>query len=193
MSQAPKISKSDDFTLVWNIHPHLLPLFFKAVATVTKQKSSPVASSSKGKDILQQHKCVPFFCRFHNSFTFFFLASLANFITTSDAKLITHTHDIISNPIMADFTTDNAQDPAHYQTAVPSEIATLFHRLRVSLLLLDTLMESYVDSTREFLSFCSILTVVISCFEYYQSSSFFFHFLITSSIIFYSRNVIAIC
>ena len=97
----------------------------------------------------------------------FFLASLADFITTSDAKLITRARDIISNPIMVDFTTDDAQDPAHYQMAVCGEIATLFHHLWVSLLLLDTLMESYVGSTREFLSFCSILTVVISCFEYY--------------------------
>ena len=123
------------------------PLFFKAVANVTKQNPSAVASSSKGKDTLQQCKCVSFFCHFHNSFTFF-LASLADFVTTSDAKLITHTHDVISNSTMADFTTDNAQDPAHYQTAVRGEITTLFHCLRVSLLLLDTLMESYIGSTR---------------------------------------------
>ena len=78
----------------------------------------------------------------------FFLASLADFFTAPDAKLLTRARDVVSNATMADFSTTDAQDPANYQTAVRGEITILFHRLRVSLLLLDTLMESYIGSTR---------------------------------------------
>ena len=69
----------------------------------------------------------------------FFLASLADFFTAPDAKL-TRARDVVSNATMADFSTTDAQDPAQYQMAVRGEITILFHRLRVSLLLLDTLI-----------------------------------------------------
>ena len=60
-------------------------------------------------------------------------------------ELVAHAWNVVAN---SKFAQDNAQDPAIYQTAVRCKIITLFQCLCVSLLVLDTLMESYIGSSK---------------------------------------------
>ena len=123
------------------------PLFFKAVSVIAKQQNSPLttssASSSKGKKS-QPGKFIHFLTHFIGSKIInSILDPLTKFLNGSDFDLVTRARDVVANSILTEISKEDPQGNAEYQDAVRHQIVALFQRLRLSLLVLDTLMEAY--------------------------------------------------
>lgn len=71
------------------------------------------------------------------------LDPLANFLKGSELELVTRARDVVANSIMAEIAKEDPQGDIEYQDAVRHQIVTVFQRLRLLLLVIDTLMEAY--------------------------------------------------
>jgi len=80
------------------------------------------------------------------SYLFILQDPLAKFINGSDIEIVTRARDVVANSIMAEIAKEDPQGNAEYQDAVRHQIVATFQRLRLSLFVLDTLMETYNDS-----------------------------------------------
>ena len=127
------------------------PLFLKAVSVISKQQhhspafsadstNSVTASTSKGKKKDYSGRFLSLFLNHFNSFP---LDLLTKFLNNSDIDHITRARDIVANSVMAEITREDPQGHTEFQDAVRHQIVALFQRLRLSLLVLDTLMEAY--------------------------------------------------
>ena len=68
---------------------------------------------------------------------------MANFLKGSELELVTRARDVVANSIMAEIAKEDPQGDIEYQDAVRHQIVTVFQRLRLLLLVIDTLMEAY--------------------------------------------------
>jgi hypothetical protein len=130
------------------------PLFLKAVSIIAKQRpnlpaistgpvNSPIASTSKGKKKNKAGRLFRFL--FHCLLTYsIYLEPLAKFLNASDVDFVTRARD---NAVMAEISKEDPQGHSEYQDAVRHQIVAMFQRLRLALLVLDTLMEAYTTST----------------------------------------------
>lgn len=57
--------------------------------------------------------------------------------------MITRARDVVANSIMAEIAKEDPQGQTEYQDAVRHHIVAFLQRLRVSLLVLDKLMDTY--------------------------------------------------
>jgi hypothetical protein len=137
---------------------HTSPLFFKAVSVIAKQQSTAAATSdstaafnapaafiSKGKKKNHPGKFVSL------SYSFSYklkrlLDPLSKFLNGSDVDLVARARDVVTNSIMAEITKEDPQGHAEYQDAVRHQVVATFQRLRLHVLVLDTLMEAYKAS-----------------------------------------------
>jgi hypothetical protein len=74
------------------------------------------------------------------------LDPLSTFLNRSDTDLVSRARDVVANSIMAEIANEDLQGHAEYQDAVRHQIVAVFQRLRLFLLVLDTLMETYNTS-----------------------------------------------
>jgi hypothetical protein len=71
------------------------------------------------------------------------LDPLAKILNKNDLELANRARDTITNSIMAEVAKDDPQGHTEYQDAVRHHIVATFQRLRVHLLVLDSLMEAF--------------------------------------------------
>jgi hypothetical protein len=71
---------------------------------------------------------------------------LAIFLNNTDANFVARARDVVANSVMAEIAKEDPQGHHEYQDAVRHQIVASFQRLRLSLLVLDTLMEAYNTS-----------------------------------------------
>ena len=71
---------------------------------------------------------------------------MTQFLNTSDVDLIAHARDVVTNSVMAEVAKEDPQGQSEYQDAIRHQVVTFFQRIRLSLLVLDTLMEEYNSS-----------------------------------------------
>ena len=76
-----------------------------------------------------------------------YLDPLDNFLKGPDIDLIARSRDVIANSVMAEIAKEDPQGHTEYQDAVRHQIVAFFQRIRLSLLVLDTLMEAYNASS----------------------------------------------
>lgn len=133
-------------------------LFFKAVSVLTKQKpqastsstpstvyvSLPGSSSVKGTKKETPRKLsrclrVFLFCLWLNHFT----DLLEKFLNKTDCDLVTRARDVVANSVMAEIAKEDPQGAGEYQDALRHQIVSIFQRLRLHILVLDTLMGAY--------------------------------------------------
>jgi hypothetical protein len=86
------------------------------------------------------------FLHFHKDLTIY-LDPLSKFLNGSDVDLINRARDVIANSVMAEIAKEDPQGNTEYQDAIRHQIVAFFQRIRLSLLVLDTLMEAFNDST----------------------------------------------
>jgi hypothetical protein len=72
---------------------------------------------------------------------------LALFLKGPDAELVVRARDVVANSLLADITKEDPQGRSEYQDAVRHQVVAVFQRIRLSLLVLDSLMEAYNSST----------------------------------------------
>jgi len=60
-----------------------------------------------------------------------------------DKDVVAHAREVVSNSIMSEIAKEDPQGQAEYQDAVRHQVVATFQRIRVLLLVLDTLMETY--------------------------------------------------
>ena len=60
-----------------------------------------------------------------------------------DKDVIAHARDVVANSLMSEITKEDPQGQAEYKDAVRHQVVATFQRIRVLLLVLDTLMETY--------------------------------------------------
>jgi hypothetical protein len=65
----------------------------------------------------------------------------------ADIDYVTRARDIIAHLVMTEISKEDPQGHEEYKDAVRHHIVANFQRLRILLLLLDTLMEAYNSST----------------------------------------------
>jgi hypothetical protein len=68
---------------------------------------------------------------------------LAKFLNDVDKDLVIRARDVVTNPIMSEISKEDPQGHAEYQDAIRHQVISVFQRLRVSLSILDTLLEAY--------------------------------------------------
>jgi hypothetical protein len=135
-------------------------LFFKAVSVIAKQKpmasasstrasptvyvSLPTSTSSKGAKKAVTSKCF-YLSQFSAQLQLNHLEPdpLEKFLSKSDSDLVSRARDVVANSVMAEIAKEDPQGTAEYQDAVRHQIVGIFQRLRLLLLVLDTLMEAY--------------------------------------------------
>lgn len=125
------------------------PLFFKAVATISKQQrespttpSGSTTSTPKGKKRENPGTFLLSFIRLFLTHDWI-LDPLSKFLDGSDGDMITRARDVVANSIMAEIAKEDPQGQTEYQDAVRHHIVAFLQRLRVSLLVLDKLMDTY--------------------------------------------------
>ena len=64
-------------------------------------------------------------------------------LNVSDSLLVDRARDVVNNHTMADVSKDDPNGDAEYTDHVRQYIVSVFQRLRVTLLVLDTLLEAY--------------------------------------------------
>ena len=69
--------------------------------------------------------------------------SLSKFIKGADKDIVNRARDVVANSIMTEITREDPQGQMEYQDAVRHQVVSIFQRLRLSLQVLDTLMEAY--------------------------------------------------
>lgn len=57
-----------------------------------------------------------------------------------------HARDIVANSIMSEIAKEDPQGQSEYQDAIRHQVVYFFQRLRLCLLILDTLMEAFSSS-----------------------------------------------
>ena len=129
------------------------PIFLKAVATIAKQQGNtpvvPISSSSKGKKKKNPTGMFLFLliqCAKTLNICIYISVSLTQFLNTSDVDLIAHARDVVTNSVMAEVAKEDPQGQSEYQDAIRHQVVAFFQRIRLSLLVLDTLMEEYNSS-----------------------------------------------
>lgn len=78
----------------------------------------------------------------------FFLDPLSNFLSNTDVDIITRARDVVANSIMAEIAKEDPQGHTEFCDAVRHQIVAVFQRIRLSVLVLDTLMETYNVSNK---------------------------------------------
>ena len=68
---------------------------------------------------------------------------LAAFLNSADKDLVNRARDVVANPIMSEIAKEDPQGQSEYQDAVRHQIVAVFQRVRLCLLIFDTLMEAY--------------------------------------------------
>ena len=68
---------------------------------------------------------------------------MTKFLNNSDVDHITRARDIVANSVMAEIIKEDPQGHTEYQDAVRHQIVAFLQRIRLSLMVLDTLMEAY--------------------------------------------------
>lgn len=63
-----------------------------------------------------------------------------------DRDVVTRARDVVAHSILSEIAKDDPQGHGEYQDAVRHQIVSIFQRLRLLLLILDTLMEAYNTS-----------------------------------------------
>jgi hypothetical protein len=141
--------------LPYSLVPGLLlssPIFLKAVSVIAKQQHhsqvTATATTSKGKKMDKSGYSgmfSSFYIQVHalirlkiNS-----LDPLNKFLKGSEVDLVARARDVITNSIMSEIAKDDPQGHAEYQDAVRHQIVAFYQRLRLSLLVLDNLIEAY--------------------------------------------------
>lgn len=71
------------------------------------------------------------------------LDALAKFLKGADVDLVARARDVVSNSVLAEIAKEDPQGHDEYQDAVRHQVVAIFQRLRLSILVLDTLMEAY--------------------------------------------------
>ena len=131
------------------------PLFFKAVSIIAKQRALPDngstslvsannASASSSKEKMKDNSTGMF--SFSNTFSqvqFIYSDALATFLNRTDIDYVSRARDVVANSIMAELAKEDPQGDSEFQDAVRHQIVGIFQRLRLLLLVLDTLMEAY--------------------------------------------------
>lgn len=64
----------------------------------------------------------------------------------SDIEFVTRARDIVAHSVLADITKEDPHGHDEYQDALRHQVVAVFQRLRLSLFVLDTLMEAYNNS-----------------------------------------------
>ena len=77
---------------------------------------------------------------------FTFVDSLTHFLGNSDIDIVSRARDMATNSVMREIAQEDPQGQSAYQDAVRHHIVATFQRLRLSLLVLDGLMEAYNSS-----------------------------------------------
>jgi hypothetical protein len=78
-----------------------------------------------------------------NIVLFILLDPLAKILNGPDKDVIAHARDVVANSLMTEITKEDPQGQAEYKDAVRHQVVATFQRIRVLLLVLDTLMETY--------------------------------------------------
>jgi hypothetical protein len=68
---------------------------------------------------------------------------LAKTLNSVDRDMVNRARDIAANTLMSDLAKEDPQAETEYQDAVRHQIVASFQRLRLYLLMLDTLLEAY--------------------------------------------------
>ena len=68
---------------------------------------------------------------------------LEKFLQKSDCDIVTRARDVVTNSVMAEIAKEDPQGAAEYQDALRHQIVGIFQRLRLLILVLDTLMLAY--------------------------------------------------
>lgn len=68
------------------------------------------------------------------------------FLNTTDFALVARARDVVANSVMAEIAKEDPQGHEEFKDAVRHHIISIFQRLRLLLLVLDTLMKSYNSS-----------------------------------------------
>jgi len=130
------------------------PLFIKAVSTIAKQQTktsgnatgpaeSSTASIEKGKKKDGPSRCLHFIIHFQTNYP---IDPLTAFLNNSEVDLVARSRNMVSNSTMLEIAREDPQGLAEYKDAVRQNIVAIFQRLRVLLLVLDTLVEAYNTS-----------------------------------------------
>ena len=121
-------------------------LFLKAVSTISKQQNSSVVSpNGKQAKLSMFFLCFSTFCIIYTNL-FIFVDSLTHFLGNSDIDIVSRARDMATNSVMREIAQEDPQGQSAYQDAVRHHIVATFQRLRLSLLVLDGLMEAYNSS-----------------------------------------------
>ena len=68
---------------------------------------------------------------------------LPQILNDTDTSLVSRAREVVTNAIMAEIAKEDQQGHTEYRDAIRHQIVASFHRLRLSLLVLDTLIEAY--------------------------------------------------
>jgi hypothetical protein len=71
------------------------------------------------------------------------LDPLSHFLSTTDLNIVDRARDVIANSVMAEIAQEDPQGADEYKNSVRHHIVGFFQRIRVSLLVLDTLLAAY--------------------------------------------------
>jgi len=128
------------------------PLFLKAVSIISKQIEAapmvngaldpPATSLPKGKK--KRAPAGKYLPLFFITLSYFIPSDpLSKMLNGSDKDIVAHARDVVANSIMAEVAKEDPQGQAEYKDAVRHQVIATFQRIRVLLLVLDTLMETY--------------------------------------------------
>jgi len=71
---------------------------------------------------------------------------LEKFLGQADIDFVTRARDVVANSVMTEISKEDPNGHEEYKDAVRHHIIATFQRLRLLLLVLDTLMEAYNSS-----------------------------------------------
>jgi hypothetical protein len=71
---------------------------------------------------------------------------LSNFLNHADLDIVARSRDVIANPIMREIAQEDPHGNSEYRDAVRHQVFATFQRVRLLLLVLDTLMEAYTTA-----------------------------------------------
>lgn len=74
------------------------------------------------------------------------LDPLDKFLGKADIDFVTRARDVVANSVMNEISKEDPQGDEEYKDAVRHHIVANFQRIKVLLLVLDTLMEAYNSS-----------------------------------------------
>jgi hypothetical protein len=74
------------------------------------------------------------------------LDPMEKFLGKADIDFVTRARDVVTNSVMTEISKEDPQGDEEFKNAVRHHIVANFQRLRILLLILDTLMEAYNSS-----------------------------------------------